>query len=143
MDGTFIKRSITTRAAKAMIDDATEKAKELGLEVAVTIVDESGVLKSFLRMDGAPLMAVDVSKRKALTAVGLGLPTGQQWYDFIKDDPIMSEGVSGIPDFILLGGGLPISQDGAVIGAIGVSGGHYLQDEVCARSALEVLDRES
>lgn len=136
---TFGKHSISAAAASAMISAATAKALELGLGISVTIVDESGVLKAFARTDDAPLMSIGASQRKATTAVGLGMPTGQPWHDFIKDDPILRQGVQGIPDFILLGGGLPIRAGGALVGAIGVSGGHYLQDEECAKAALAAI----
>ncbi len=139
MNTTFEKHSIGNAATKVMLSAAEDRAEELGLAIATTIVDESGVLKAFSRMNGAPLMAVGVSQRKAITAVGLGLSTGESWHEFIKDDPILSNGVSGIPDFILLGGGLPILSNGSVVGAIGVSGGHYKQDEDCAKAALAIL----
>ena len=115
------------------------KATELGLSIAVTIVDESGVAKFFARMDHAPLIAVDASRKKAVTAVSYGIPTGQSWFDFIKDDPILREGVHGFRDFMLMGGGVPIVGDNQVIGAIGVSGGHYLQDQECALAGLESI----
>ncbi len=140
MVSTFPKRSVTGTMAVAMATAAMNKAAEIGIGVAVTVVDESGVLKAFVRMDDAPLMAVGVSQRKATTAVGLGLPTGEAWHEFIKDDPILSQGVQGIEDFTLLGGGMPIQIDGALVGAIGVSGGHYRQDEECAKAALGELE---
>jgi uncharacterized protein GlcG (DUF336 family) len=122
-----------------MIEAAGEKAREIGFAICVTIVDESGVLKAFGRMDGAPLIAIDVSRQKAVTAVGFGMPTGQPWLDFVKDDPILARGVHDIHDFTLLGGGMPIVVEGAIVGAIGVSGGHYKQDEACASAALELV----
>jgi len=122
-----------------MIMAAEAKANELGIGIATTIIDESGVLKAFSRMDNAPLIAVDASRKKAVTAAGFGIPSGESWYNFIKDDPILLNGAQNIQDFILLGGGLPILHDGQVIGAIGVSGGHYKQDESCAKAALDEL----
>jgi len=139
MNKTFEKQTIASAPALSMLEAAMKKAEELKIKVAVSVVDESGVLKAYARMDGAPLMAVGVSQRKALTAVGLGLPTGKSWHEFIKDDPILSQGVLGIPDFILLGGGSPIQVEGVLVGAIGVSGGHYKQDEECAAAALSLL----
>lgn len=139
MESSFTKRSVTAISTESMIRAAEHKAEELGIAIATAIVDESGILKAFRRMDGAPLMAVGVSHRKAITAVGFGIPTGEAWHEFIKDDPILSRGVFGIENFILLGGGMPIQVQGAVIGALGVAGGHYKQDEECARAALSIL----
>ncbi len=135
----YCKRSVSLTDAERMIRVAILKAKELGISVAVTIVDESGITKLFARMDNAPLIAVDASRKKAVTAVGFGLPTGEAWFSFIKDDPIMREGVHDFRDFMLMGGGMPILSGNQVIGAIGISGGHYLKDQECASAALDSL----
>jgi len=136
---TFPRASITSELARAMIAAAEEKATETGFAITTVIVDESGVLKAMSRMDGAALVAEGASRKKALTAVGFGMPTGEPWHNFIKDDPILETGATQLDNFILLGGGLPIMVNGAMVGAIGISGGHYRQDEVCARAALAVL----
>jgi uncharacterized protein GlcG (DUF336 family) len=62
------------------------------------------------------------------------------WFDFIKDDPPLASGApSGIDRLVIFGGGYPITIDGAVVGAIGVSGGHYSQDQEVAEAGLAVL----
>lgn len=139
MTPTFRRPSITGELARGLIESAEAHARSIGLAIAVTVVDESGVLKAFSRMDQAPLVAVGASRKKALTAVGFGMPTGKPWHEFIKDDPILAQGAQHLDDFILLGGGFPVVVDGQTIGAIGVSGGHYAQDEACALAALELL----
>jgi uncharacterized protein GlcG (DUF336 family) len=89
-------------------------------------------------MDNAPLISIDASKKKAITAIGFGMPTGESWYNFIKDDGILLNGVNNLKDFILLGGGSPITDDDDnLIGAIGISGGHYSDDEKCVEAALK------
>ena len=139
MTPSYTRASITAELARALIAAAEQKAAEIGLKISTTIVDESGVLKAFGRMDGAPLVSIDASRKKAVTAVGFGLPTGDTWYGFIKDDPILLHGAQHLKDFILLGGGAPVVVGGALVGAIGVSGGHYHQDEACVRAALALL----
>ena len=135
----YTKASISLIDAERMVKAAFAKASEKGLSIAATIVDESGITKFFARMDGAPLIAVDASRKKALTAVGFGMPTGESWFNFIKDDPILREGVHDFTDFMLMGGGFPIVADAKIIGAIGISGGHYTTDQECARAALNSL----
>ena len=135
----LIKKSVSLADAELMVRAAMTKATELGISIAVTILDESGIPKLFARMDSAPLIAVDASRKKAITAVGFGMPTGEAWFNFIKDDPILREGVHDFHDFMLMGGGMPIVSGTQVIGAIGVSGGHYLKDHECAGAALESL----
>ena len=61
------------------------------------------------------------------------------WFSFIKDDPILREGVHDFRDFILMGGGVPIMSNNQVIGAIGISGGHYKQDQECASAAMDSI----
>ncbi len=138
MGKTFEKKSLTLSAANRILEAAINEAKELSIGIAVMIVDESGLPKLSARMDNAPLMSIDVARKKAVTAVGLGLATGEDWHNFIIEDPILHEGVSNIKDFILLGGGVPIMDGEEIVGAIGISGGHYSQDEIIARKALKV-----
>jgi uncharacterized protein GlcG (DUF336 family) len=136
---TITKNEISIEACLSMFSAAKMKSQEIGLNVAMTIVDLGGNIKFFARMDGAPLMAVDISRKKAVTAIGFGMPTGASWHDFIKDDPILDKGVGNIADFMLLGGGKPIVINGEIVGAIGISGGHYAQDEACCDAALASL----
>lgn len=135
-EASFTRSSVSSEAATELVVAAQAKAAELEMAISVCIVDDSGVMKAFGRMDGAPLVSIDLSRKKAVTAVGFGLATGQPWHDFIKDDPILMHGAPSIDNFTLLGGGSPIVVGGAVIGAIGVSGGHYSQDEACVEAAL-------
>jgi uncharacterized protein GlcG (DUF336 family) len=67
MAATFDRPSVTAELAKAMIGAAEQKAAELGQPFAIAIVDDSGVLKAFSRMDGAPLLSVQVAQDKEYT----------------------------------------------------------------------------
>ncbi len=139
MADTFHKQSVSTDLARRMIVAAEEKAQAIGVPMNIAVVDESGVLKAFSRMDGAGLLPVQVSQDKAYTAVGFGMPT-HGWFDFIKDDPPLAAGApSGIDRLIIFGGGYPITIDGTLVGAIGVSGGHYTQDQEVAEAGLAVI----
>lgn len=132
------KFAVSAEAAQEMMARAIAEAKSSQGAYAIAIVDESGVLKAFHRMDGAPLIAVETAIKKARLAAGFGFPTGEAWYNFIKDDPILLHGAQQLPDFILLGGGSPIMHEGQICGAIGVSGGHYKQDEAIVAAALNL-----
>lgn len=140
MKHTYSRASITAELARHLVQAAEAHARSIGVAITTAIVDESGVLKAYSRMDGSALVAGGASQKKARTAVGFGLATGKPWHDFIKDDPILRQGAQQLDDFILLGGGLPVVIDGAIVGAIGVAGGHYAQDEACAKAALESLE---
>jgi uncharacterized protein GlcG (DUF336 family) len=139
MAATFERSTVTAELAKAMIEAAERKAAEMGLPFVIAIVDDSGVLKAFSRMDGAPLLSVQVAQDKAYTAVGFGMATGA-WHDFVKDDPPLAMGApTGIDRLIVFGGGYPIKVADAVVGGIGVSGGHYRQDMEVAEAGLSAL----
>ncbi|TAN29331.1 MAG: heme-binding protein [Actinomycetota bacterium] len=137
MAHTYEKSSITAELAGEMIKAAASKATEIGVPMVIAIVDESGVLKAFHRMDGAALLSVDIAQNKAYTAVSFGIST-DAWFDFIKNDPPLNTGIVHTPRLVVFGGGYPIVVEGKIIGGIGCSGGHYTQDMVCAQAGLEV-----
>ena len=140
MAATFERASVSAQLAKTMIEAAERKATQMGHPFVIAIVDDSGVLKAFSRMDGAPLLSVQVAQDKAYTAVGFGMAT-DAWHDFIKDDPPLAMGAAtGIDRLIVFGGGYPIKLGGAVVGGIGVSGGHYSHDMEVAQAGLSALD---
>jgi uncharacterized protein GlcG (DUF336 family) len=139
MAATFDRPSVTAELAKAVIAVAEQKAQELGQPFVIAVVDDSGVLKAFSRMDGAPLLSVQVAQDKAYTAVGFGMPT-HGWHDFVKDDPPLAMGAApGIERLIVFGGGYPIKIGDRVVGGIGVSGGHYSQDMEVAQAGLSAV----
>ena len=139
MAATFDRPSVTTELARAMIVAAEQKAAQMGQPFVIAIVDDSGVLKAFSRMDGAPLLSVQVAQDKAYTAIGFGMAT-DAWHDFIKDDPPLAAGATtGIDRLVVFGGGYPIKVGDAVVGGIGVSGGHYTQDMEVAQAGLAAL----
>jgi len=138
MANTMTRLSITQSASDKLIEAATAKAAEMGTPMVIAIVDESGALKAFRRMDGAPLLSVEIATNKAYTSVSFGIPT-HGWHDFIKNDPPLLHGIVHTPRLVVFGGGYPITEDGQVIGGIGVSGGHYSQDMQVAEAALAAL----
>lgn len=139
MASTFERPSVSTELARSMIEAAEREAAEMGQPFVIAVVDDSGVLKAFSRMDGAPLLSVQVAQDKAYTAAGFGMAT-DAWHEFVKDDPPLAMGATtGIDRLVVFGGGYPISIGGRIVGAIGVSGGHYSQDMRVAQAGLAVV----
>jgi uncharacterized protein GlcG (DUF336 family) len=137
MSKTYTKPTISTELAHKIIAASEAKAKSMGHPFVIAICDESGVLKALSRMDGAALFSVQIAQDKAYTAVGFGLST-DGWHEFIKNDPPLAAGaVGGIDRLVIFGGGYPIKEGDAIIGGIGVSGGHYTQDMEVAKAGLE------
>ncbi len=137
--GVITKSTISASLAIRVIEAAVVQAESLGKGFAIAIVDDSGLLKAFQRMDGAPLISIQIAQDKAYTAAGFGMPS-HGWYDFIKDDAPLALGApTGIDRLVIFGGGYPIVVDDHLVGAIGVSGGHYSEDMQVAEAGLGAL----
>lgn len=136
---TFQKSSITSEAAERLIAAAEAKSQEMGKAMCIAVCDEDGILKAFKRMDGAPLLSVEIAQDKAFTAISFGGLATHEWYDFIKNDPPLLNGIIKTDRLIVFGGGYAIQTNEGIIGGIGVSGGHYSEDMQVAQAALEAL----
>ena len=132
------KHSISFELAQKMVAAALAKAKELGVTENVAIVDDGGNLKAFGRMDGAPILSIQMAQNKAYTAL-FGVST-QDFFNFIQGDPSLLAGIPTLARVAASGGGFPIKVNGEVVGAIGVSGAPMVQNDIdCARAALALL----
>ncbi len=138
MTKSITKKSIAGETAKRLIEAGEAAARELGVPMVIAIVDESGILKAYSRMDGAALLSVGIAQDKAYTSVSFGIAT-HEWFEFVKNDPPLLHGIIKTPRLVVFGGGYPIKEDGTIIGGIGVSGGHYEQDMKVAQAALAAL----
>ena len=132
------KYGISFELAQKMVNAAVTKAREIGVSENVVILDEGGNLKAFGRMDGAPLPTIEMAQNKAYTAL-LGVST-QEFFNFIQSDPSLLAGVPTLSRIAAWGGGFPITVNGELVGAIGISGAPTVQNDVdCARAALALV----
>jgi len=132
------KHSISFELAQSMVDEAVAKARELGVNENVAILDDGGNLKAFGRMDGAPILSIEMALNKAYTAL-FGVST-QDFFNFIKGDPSLLAGIPTLQRVAAWGGGFPIKVDGEIVGAIGLSGAPTVQNDVdCAKAALALV----
>ena len=132
------KYSISTELAQRMVDAAVAKARELDVCENVAILDDGGNLKAFSRMDGAPILSIEIAQNKAYTAL-FGVST-QDLFNFIQSDPSLLAGIPTLARVAAWGGGFPIKVNGEVIGAIGVSGAPTVQNDIdCAKAALALV----
>jgi uncharacterized protein GlcG (DUF336 family) len=134
----LVKRSIDAATARRALAAAVAKSVEMSKAMSIAIVDDAGVLKAFERMDNASQLSIDIAQNKAFTSASSRMPT-HVWHEFIKEDPPLLHGITHTPRLIIFGGGFPIVEGGQVIGAIGVSGGHYSEDIEVARAALAAI----
>jgi uncharacterized protein GlcG (DUF336 family) len=127
---------LTSHMAEAILDGAEAKARDLGLAVIVAVLDDGGHLKAFRRMDGAVLGSIDIAIRKAKTSVLFHCNSEDVW-DYCKPGApahALELTNGGLAPF---GGGIALkAPDGALLGALGVSGGAVEQDVEVARAAF-------
>ncbi len=131
---------VSLKRAHAVIDKALAKASQLGIKVTVAIVDEGGHLVALSRMDGAMPLSPQLAEAKAVGAA-MFMRDGEALAKMAQDRPgffSAADRLVRVPLIPGLGSAL-ISQDGNVIGAVGVSGGRPDQDLECAQAGLSEL----
>src|SRR5438876_9822668 len=99
------KHSISSELAQKMVDEAVAKARELGVTENVAILDDGGNLKAFRRMDGAPILCIEMAQNKAYTA--LFVVSTQDFFNFIQGDPSLLAGFSTLSRLVALVWGVP------------------------------------
>ncbi len=133
--------SLTLEEAEAVVAAAKAKAGETGQPMNIAVCDDGGHLVAFVRMDGAIKVSIDISQRKARTAILMNLPTdalsevtqpGAELYGL--------EWTSG--GLVSFGGGMLLARSGDTIGAIGVSAGSVAQDMEVAAAGVEALPKK-
>jgi uncharacterized protein GlcG (DUF336 family) len=100
------KYSISSELAQKMVDAALAKARALGVSENVAILDDGGNLKAFSRMDGAPILCIEIAQNKAYTAL-FGVST-HDLFNFIQGDPSLLAGMPTLARMAAWGGGFPI-----------------------------------
>ena len=129
--------SITTEAAKRVAAAALTEARRNNWTVAAAIVDPAGELVYFERIDNTQYGSNDVALEKARTSARFKRPT-KEFEDLIAG------GGSGLRMLAVrfalpVTGGVPIIVNGAIVGAIGISGGSNVQDGQCANVGAAAL----
>lgn len=139
MELTVNRPTISLEAAAKAITAGIEKAREIGVPMSIAVVDDSGELKAFSRMDGASVVSVKVAIDKGYTVAATGFPSTSALYEFVREDGPLALGFAHVDRIKTFGGGVVLNDGDTAIGAVGVSGGHYSQDEVVAVAAAEAL----
>ncbi|MBX0314645.1 GlcG/HbpS family heme-binding protein [Planococcus glaciei] len=132
-------KNISLDLATKMLVAAKAKGEELGMNFSIAIVDKPGNLKAFSAMDNAPVLSLEIAQNKAFSAAAYNRPT-HEWYDRLKDDPPLLNGIVHTNRLVIFGGGYPIKLGDELIGGIGVSGGHYTHDMQVCEAALAVIE---
>jgi len=120
--------------ARAIISAAEAKAAEIGQPMNIAVVDSGGNLVSHVRMDGAWLGSIDISINKAFTSRAFDIQTKDLGDNAQPNQQFYGIHASNHGRIMIFAGGIPLSRDGQVIGAIGVSGGSGEQDQAVAEA---------
>jgi glc operon protein GlcG len=117
-----------------------QKAIAMRKAVVVAVVDPHGELIAFARMDGAPISSIRIAMNKAWTAARERKTTKEIGEKVRHPEKGHDIAYYGDERFVGWGGGIPIWKDGAVAGAIGVSGLSSSEDIELATLALQTID---
>merc|ERR1711862_213177 len=134
---TTVTGDVSRKAAEKILEVALAKSEELGVKMNIAVVDNGANLVGFFRMDGAWLGSVDIAMKKAKTATffqmntenigGLSQPGGD-----LFNIEHSNHGLITFP------GGIPLyGSNGAMCGAVGVSGSSVVNDKIVAEAGLE------
>lgn len=126
--------AITLEQARTILQAAERKADELGQPMNVAVVDEGGNLLAFERMTNAWLGSIDIAQKKAWTSRAFDIATGDLGKHSQSGDQFFGIHASNGGKVMIFAGGVPLKQDGKVVGAIGVSGGSGEQDQSVAEA---------
>jgi uncharacterized protein GlcG (DUF336 family) len=135
--GLITQKAISLEMAQTIAEGVVEQCRADGFRVSVSVIDGSGLLKAFLRDEGTGPHTIDLSRRKAYTALTFAsrwktsLEAATAWGSKLGSPMPNVEGTTG------LGGGVPIKAGNEVIGAVGVSGAvGGDKDEICANAGI-------
>jgi glc operon protein GlcG len=130
------KHALNLEVAKAIAAASEAHARANNWNVIMTILDDGGNMLYMQRMDGAQIGSIEVSRRKAESAL-----------KFKRSTKVFSDGVAGrmqliaLPGGFAFEGGLPITYEGEVIGSIGVSGVTAQQDAMIGQAGIDALPK--
>lgn len=129
-----LQQTLTYAGAGAVVDAAAARSEALGVPTNIAVVDLAGALLAFARLDGAPLLSGAIAQDKAYTVAAFnGIPT-HAWFGLIEAEPALREGIVHRDRLVIFAGGVPVTVDGVLVGAIGVSGGTAEQDRQIAEA---------
>jgi len=132
--------ALTIDSAEKILAGARAKAGEMKTPMSFAVVDAGGYLVALVRMDGAGLLTPSIAQSKAYTAA-LFRRTSAEMGQLAETRPQFFASIVNIGAVPLVagGGGLPIRQNGEIVGAIGASGGTPEQDIECAQAGLTLV----
>ncbi|MDO8788222.1 MAG: heme-binding protein [Sulfuritalea sp.] len=137
-EGVFQTKSLTPETALAAARTAMESCRKQGYQVAVAVVDRSGLVQVLLRDRFAGAHTAGIATKKAWTAASFRTPTAALAVETQAGKPM--SGLRSHPKVLAAGGGLVIEAGGTLLGAIGVSGAPGGEaDAACAEAGIKAI----
>lgn len=129
---------VSVETARRTAGAAIAEGKKYGWSVAVAVVDPGGIPVYFERMDGTQTASSVIAIEKTRTAAAFKRSTK------LLEDRVVAGRLQylGLPDALPIEGGVPLIEEGRIVGAIAVSGARSEQDGVCVKAAVESFARE-
>ncbi|ODT80387.1 MAG: DNA polymerase III subunit delta' [Pelagibacterium sp. SCN 64-44] len=123
--------------ARILLEGGRAEAEKIGVPMCIAIVDESGNLIAFERMEGGKVTSTTIAIDKAYTAAAAKRATHE--YGQVSQPGGPAYGINSAIGgrLMVVGGGLPVIVNGAVVGGIGVSSGTPAQDQQVAQAGLD------
>ena len=125
---------LTLNDARKIIAAGEKKAEEIGQPKNIAVADSGGNLIAHIRMDGAWIGSIDISIKKAFTSRAFDITTKDLATHSQSGGQFFGIHASNDGKIMIFAGGVPIKQNGKVVGAIGVSGGSGDQDHAVAEA---------
>jgi|ERR1019366_5806939 uncharacterized protein GlcG (DUF336 family) len=128
---------LTNALMKQVAQRAAEAAAQIPCAMSIAIVDDGANLAYLERMDGAMIGSVETARRKARCAVLFKRPT-KAFEEALAGGRMA---ILSLPEVMPIEGGIPLIQNGQIVGAIGISGGTAQQDGFVATAAAEAFKK--
>ena len=133
-------KSLSPEIALDLAQAALADCRQRGYQVAIAVVDRSGVIQVVLRDRFAGPHTPPTASGKAWTAVTFRSSTSNLFA--ISQPGMMQAGTRNLPGAVILGGGLIVESAGSLLGAVGVSGAPGDGDEMCAKAGIEAVQNK-
>ncbi|MFZ4453795.1 GlcG/HbpS family heme-binding protein [Salibacterium aidingense] len=131
---------LTLDTAEKVIAGAEKEAENIGVSMVITVVDDGGNLIAKHRMNDAWIASIAISEDKAWTSVALKMPTSNLAEATVPNSELYGLNTTNNGRIVVFGGGIPLQQDGKVVGAVGVSGSAVPDDVQVAKAGVQTFE---
>ena len=130
-------RRLSLDDAKVLLEGAEKKSLQIGVPMCTAVTDEAGHLIAFSRMDGGKITSIDIAINKAYTGACARKGTHEYNQLAVPGKPTFGIHTTNQGRFTIIGGGLPVTVAGEIVGGVGCSTGTAEQDQVVAQAAID------